>query len=143
MADPGEDSSHGKEREMAVSGVHHHDGTMVPLRDSAMTLADRAEDVRGRRVVDRNDLEIGWVNELELDATSGEIGYLDVTHGWFFGHWSSHELIPVEEILDVDEETVYIDRAGGEHPDAPVYHPALAKRTGRQERHGLRRFMPL
>ncbi|HEU0164678.1 MAG TPA: PRC-barrel domain-containing protein [Thermomicrobiales bacterium] len=129
---------------MSFFGTHHHEGNLVSLRDSAMTIANRDDDIRGRHVVDANDGEIGWINDLLLGDDAGEISYLDVTCGWFFGYWRSHELIPVIDILDIDDETVHIDRAAGEHPHLPAYHPALTEHTEQhEERHGLRRFMPL
>ena len=53
-------------------------GTLVRLSDTDLTVANPAEDIRNRNVVDRNNEEIGDVNDLFIDNRDKRVRFLEV-----------------------------------------------------------------
>lgn len=102
-------------------------GTLVPLGDTTMTVADPSEDVRGRAMLDRNGDEIGSVDDLILDDREGRVRFLRVAHGGILGIGDSHFLVPVDAITRIDAEHVHIDRERGTMSGVPGYSPELAE----------------
>jgi sporulation protein YlmC with PRC-barrel domain len=101
-------------------------GTLHRLGDTDLTVADPAEDVRGRKVVDRNGEEIGDVDDLLLDDRENKVRFLRVGAGGFLGIGEHHFLVPVDAVTRIDADHVHIDRERAGLRDVPTYDPDLA-----------------
>lgn len=112
--------------------------TLINLNDSDMTLTDDAEDVRGDKVFDTNNDEVGDVEDLLIDQQEKKVRYLQIGAGGFLGVGEKKFLIPVDSITNIDhnDDKVFIDKdreyvAGGPEYDPDVhlkdenYYPSL------------------
>jgi sporulation protein YlmC with PRC-barrel domain len=100
-------------------------GTMMRLSDSDQRLADPAQDVRGRRVLDRDGYKVGKVDDLLIDAERKKVRLLRVEHGGLRGVGASRLFIPVEAVERVTDDEVGIDRSRAQVAGAPQYDPSL------------------
>lgn len=99
--------------------------TLTRLGDSDLTVADEAEDVRGRTVVDRSGEEAGKVDGLLIDESERKVRFLEVGSGGFLGLGKKQVLVPVDAVTRLDDDHVYISM-GREHVAAgPGYDPEL------------------
>lgn len=101
--------------------------TLQPLSETGLTVQDPWADVRGRKVLDAADEEIGKVDELLIDDTETKVRLLRVEHGGFLGIGADHFLVPVDAVTSVDDDSVRIDRERAEMTDVPGYDPDLAR----------------
>lgn len=99
--------------------------TLVRLGDTNLTVADPAEDIRGRKVRDRHGEEIGDVDSLLLDEREAKVRFLEVGAGGFLGIGEKKFLVPVDAITRVDSEHVHIDQTREHVIGAPEYDPEL------------------
>ncbi len=99
---------------------HNARGTLVKLEDSGFVLEDRAQDLRGFDVYDRDGKEIGSVEGLYVDTEEREVRFLDVGAGSFLGVGEKHFMIPVEAVTDVDGDGVTIDQGRQKVIDSPA-----------------------
>lgn len=98
--------------------------TLIRLSDSGLTLADPDEDIRGLTVVDRDDAEIGKVDDLFLDEAQQRLRFLQVGSGGFLGLGKEKRLIPVDAVTATDEQVrvnLHRDRVVA----GPGYDPEL------------------
>ncbi len=102
-------------------------GAIYKLSESTLTVADPAEDVRGRKILDKTGEEIGTVDDLLLDDRENKVRFLQVAHGGFLGIGEDHFLVPVDAVTRIDADHVHIDRERGALTDAPGYRPELAE----------------
>nr|WP_221383129.1 PRC-barrel domain-containing protein [Actinoplanes polyasparticus] len=100
-------------------------GTMMRLGDSGQMLADPAQDIRGRKVLDRDGHEMGKVDDLLIDAEHQKVRLVRVEHGGLFGIGATPLFIPVEAVERVTDEEVGIDRSRVQVAGAPQYDPDL------------------
>ncbi|WP_129662666.1 PRC-barrel domain-containing protein [Phytoactinopolyspora endophytica] len=98
---------------------------LVHLNDTDLTLADEADDVRGRKVLVRGAQEIGKVDDLVIDPDERRVRFLLVGAGGFLGIGEQKRLIPVDAIESVDDDAVHIGKDQGHVADAPEYDPSL------------------
>jgi len=98
-------------------------GTIVRLDDTALTVADPADDVRGNKVVDSNGDEIGDVEGLMIDETERRVRFLEIGSGGFLGLGERKRLIPVEAITRIEGDTIHIGRERTHVAGAPEYDP--------------------
>jgi sporulation protein YlmC with PRC-barrel domain len=99
--------------------------TLTRLGDSDLTVANEAEDVRGRKVIDRNGDETGSVDGLLIDEHERKVRFLEVGSGGFLGFGKQQVLVPVDAVTRIDDEHVYIDRGREEVASGPGYDPEL------------------
>lgn len=101
--------------------------SLLKLSDTDFTVADPAQDVRGRTVVDRTGTKIGEVEDLLIDAEDRKVRFLQAWEGGFgVLHLGKQRfLIPVDAITDIDTDTVAIDQTGEQMATVPVYDPAI------------------
>jgi sporulation protein YlmC with PRC-barrel domain len=99
--------------------------TLVRLSDSNLTLANRAEDIRGRTVLDMAGEELGKVEDLFIDEQDHKVRLLEVSSGGFLGLGATKFLIPVDAIRRVTDDAVYISQSRERVAGAPRYDPAL------------------
>lgn len=95
------------------------------LGDMNLTIADRSEDIRGRRVVDRAGEDLGTVEDLLVDDRERKVRFIEVASGGFLGLGETKFLISVDAITDVGEEAVHIDQTRDRVAGAPRYAPEL------------------
>ena len=95
------------------------------LDDSEMTLADSAEDVRGRTVLDRAGQDIGEVDALLLDDAESKVRFLRVAEGGVLGIGERTFLIPVDTITRIDENHVHVNQSRDRVVESPAYDPNL------------------
>ncbi|MFC0623298.1 PRC-barrel domain-containing protein [Kribbella deserti] len=105
--------------------------TLERLEDTDLTLADPADDIRGRTVVDPGGEEIGKVDSLFIDHDERRVRLLQISSGGILGIGDSKQLIPVDSVTGVDEETVHVDQNREHVARGPVYDPDLARQDPR------------
>ena len=105
-----------------------HEGTSAlrTLNESHLTVKDSSEDVRGRKVFDRDGKHIGHVVDLMVDEGESKVRFLHVAQGGVLGIGEKRYLVPVDAVRDVNDDEVHIDRTHHHVADAPDYDPALA-----------------
>jgi sporulation protein YlmC with PRC-barrel domain len=94
-----------------------------------MPVADPAEDVRGRVVVDRDGEEIGEVKSLLIDESEAKVRFLEVESGGLLGVGGEERLLPVDAVTRVDEDAVHVDQTRERVHEAPRYDPELEDAT--------------
>src|SRR5262245_58935055 len=102
---------------------------LVRLGDTNMTVLAPELDVRGRRVIDNNGREVGYVDDLRIDATEKRVRFMRVTDGGFLGIGGQKFLVPVDAITGVEKDVVRIDRSREHVAAGPTYDPELLDRT--------------
>lgn len=100
--------------------------TLVRLSDSKLTVANRAEDIRGREVLDKNGGNLGKVDDLMIDDVEHKVRFLQVESGGFLGLGETRILIPVDAITKIDDK-VHINHTREHVARAPRYNPELIK----------------
>lgn len=98
---------------------------LIDLEETDLTVADPAEDVRGRRVVDRNGKEAGDVDGLLIDEEERRVRFLQVGSGGFLGLGKKTRLIPVNAVTRVAEDDVHVDTTLDDIAMSPAYDPDL------------------
>jgi sporulation protein YlmC with PRC-barrel domain len=99
--------------------------TLVRLEDVALEVADPADDVRGRKVVDSNGDEVGKVDGLIIDEAERAVRFLEVGSGGFLGLGEHKRLVPVEAITGVDQDAVHISPERTHVAGGPAYDPDI------------------
>ncbi|WP_337061007.1 PRC-barrel domain-containing protein [Kineococcus sp. G2] len=102
---------------------------LVRLSDSGSTVADPAEDVRGRRVVDGAGAELGTVDDLLVDRDEKHVRLLRLKHGGVLGIGAEVSFVPVEAVTGVGEDEVRVDLDRDRLAGAPRYDPDLADQS--------------
>ena len=98
---------------------------IVRLSAIELTVADPAEDVRGRKVVDKHGEEVGEVDDLLVDDREHHVRFLRVASGGFLGLGATKFLIPVEAITRISDTTVYVNPTRQYIAGAPGDDPHL------------------
>ncbi len=99
--------------------------TLSELHDTGQTVADPDEDIRGRRVIDRDGFELGRVRDLLVDTEELKVRLMRVDHGGFLGFGVTSSFVPVDAIRHVDDEAVHLHQEGTVVAGAPRYDPDL------------------
>jgi sporulation protein YlmC with PRC-barrel domain len=120
--------------------------TLLRLNDTRLTVADPAQDVRGRKVLDKNGEQIGHVEDLLVDDTEKHVRFLLVGSGGFLGFGEKKFLIPVDAVMSVKNDAVQIDRTRDHVANGPIYDPAIAEDRSPEDHYsavyGYYGFMP-
>lgn len=103
------------------------DHSLVKLGDTDQTVADPAEDIRDRDVIDRDGEDIGKVHALMIDEAEGKVRYLEVKGGGFLGIGDHTVLIPVDAITRIEDDKVHVDQTREHVAGGPIYDPELAQ----------------
>ncbi len=106
-----------------------NDSTLRKLHDSGETVARTADDVRGRKVLDKAGNNVGTVEGLMVDDAQNKVRFLRVEAGGFLGLGATYAMIPVDAISSITNDAVTIDRSGEHIKGAPHYDPALVADT--------------
>ena len=100
--------------------------SLIKLGDTDLTVADKAEDIRGRTVIDRSGDEIGDVESLLIDETEAKVRFMEIGAGGFLGIGEKKFLVPVDAISKIDADHVHVDQTREHIVGAPDYDPTLA-----------------
>lgn len=100
-------------------------GKLVRLSDVGETVVDKSDDVRGRKVIDKNGDELGKIDALLVDDRERKVRFLEVASGGFLGLGEHKSLIPIDAITQITEHQVHIDQEKGHVAGAPHYEPEL------------------
>jgi sporulation protein YlmC with PRC-barrel domain len=98
---------------------------LVKLRASEEELADKSDDIRGRRVVDIHGRSLGKIHALLVDDKEKKVRFLEVESGGILGLGEAKSFIPVEAITTVNAEEVHINQQASTVAGAPAYDPKL------------------
>lgn len=109
---------------MNEAGAHP---VLVKLSDEGQTVAPTDVDIRGRRVHDRNDVDLGRIQNLLVDTVHHKVRMLRVEHGGILGFGASASFVPVEAITAVTDDVVYIDQTRERVANAPRYDPDVVE----------------
>ncbi len=112
------------------------------LSDSDLTVADPAEDIRGRAIVDRAGEEIGKVEDLLIDDREAKVRFLLAGSGGFLGIGETKFMIPVDAITRIADDTVYINQTRERVAGGPRYDPELADETYFNDVYGYYGYSP-
>jgi sporulation protein YlmC with PRC-barrel domain len=110
---------------MMNNPLHQRDGELQHLNTSELTLADRNLDIRDRKVVDRDGLEIGRVSDLFIDPQMRKVRMIEISAGGFLGFGARHALLPVDAITSITAGIVNINQTREHLAHSPVYDPKL------------------
>ena len=124
---------------MATHGTR---AALVKLSDTNLTLANRAEDIRGRDVLDTAGEDIGKVDDLLIDEQEQKVRFLQVSSGGFLGLGATKFLIPVDAITRMTEDAVYISQARERLTGAPRYDPSLVDERYLSDVYGYYGYSP-
>ena len=102
------------------------------LNNTDLTLADSDQDIRNRKVIDRNNEEIGHVSDLFIDQVERKVRMLEVRAGGFLGLGDRHFLLPVDAITSVGKDEVHVNQTRDRIVDSPAYDPTLIVRPPRE-----------
>ena len=100
---------------------------LVRLGDTDLTLAPGAEDIRGRKLLDKDGNEIGTIDALMLDQGEQKIRFLHVSAGGFLGIGDETLLIPVDAVTEIHDDHVHVDQTRDRIVEGPRYDPALVE----------------
>lgn len=96
---------------------------LVRISESNLDLSDHAEDIRGFKVFDQNNDQIGKVDNLLVDQESNKVRFLEVSSGGFLGIGEKTFMVPVDAIERVGDNEVHIGQTAQHVVDAPAYNP--------------------
>lgn len=102
-----------------------NNATLSKLSDTDKTVDGAANDIRGRKVKDKDGEDLGTVLDLLIDDTDGKVRFLLVEHGGFLGLGETKSFIPVDAISRITEDEVFINHTRDHVAGAPGYDPAL------------------
>ncbi|GAA4588120.1 sporulation protein YlmC with PRC-barrel domain [Actinoplanes octamycinicus] len=102
---------------------------LIELSDSDQVVEDPAEDIRGRKVRDRDGHELGRVDDLLIDPEERKVRFLRVAHGGILGFGGTASFVPVEAIRAIDDEIVHVAEPKQIVAEAPAYDPELIDAT--------------
>jgi sporulation protein YlmC with PRC-barrel domain len=83
-------------------------GALEPLSQSNVEIADRREDIRGRKVHDRTGEEFGKIEDVFVDPAERRARFVSVKSGDFLGLGGSHYLLPVE-VISLESDRVVVN----------------------------------
>ncbi len=104
---------------------HTTDAELEKLSETGLTLADPAQDIRDRKVVDASGEDIGHVGALFIDRAERKVRMLEIRAGGFLGLGERHFLLPVEAITSIAKGEVHINQTRDRIVHSPAYDPAL------------------
>ena len=116
--------------------------TLLWLSDTGLTVADRAEDIRGRNALDMAGEGLGIVNDLLIDEREHKVRFLGVSSGGFLGLGAKNFLIPVDTILRITEDGVYIGQGRERVSRVLAYDPTLVDEPYLSEVHECYGYPP-
>jgi sporulation protein YlmC with PRC-barrel domain len=93
-------------------------GVLEPLSQSNVALVNATEDIRGRKVYDRDGQEFGKVDEVFIDPYERYARFISVKSGDILGIGGERRLVPVEAVT-IDGDRVVINATSSQIADGP------------------------
>lgn len=103
-----------------------HMATLEKLSDAHLTVNDPHEDIRGRKVRDKDGKDIGKVDDLLIDTRERKVRLMRVESGGFLGVGETKVLIPIDAITKISDDAIHVNQTRDHIAHAPRYDPALA-----------------
>ncbi|RYX82038.1 PRC-barrel domain containing protein [bacterium] len=98
---------------------------LMRLADTQLILANPSADVRGHRVMDSNQRKIGYVRGLMVDEATPKVCFLEIAFGGVLGWGESAFLVPVEAVVRVEKNAIFIDQTCQRSLSEVSYQPEL------------------
>ena len=114
-----------RDSKIDVAPATTSNAALVKLTNTSLALADAGQDIRGRKVVDRHQDEIGHVSSLFIDEAERKVRMIEIRAGGLFGIGERHFLVPVDAIAAVDKDEVHITVTREHIAGSPPYNPDL------------------
>jgi sporulation protein YlmC with PRC-barrel domain len=99
--------------------------SLEKLKDTSLALADPDQDIIGRKVIDREGVEIGHVSNLFIDEDLRKVRMLEIRAGGMLGLGERHFLLPVDAVTSVDSDDVHVNETQDRISRSPAYDPSL------------------
>jgi sporulation protein YlmC with PRC-barrel domain len=93
-------------------------GVLEPLSQSNVGLANATEDIRGRKVHDRDGQEFGKVDDVFVDPYERYARFISVKSGDVLGLGGERRLVPIEAVM-IDGDRVVINATSSQIVDGP------------------------
>jgi sporulation protein YlmC with PRC-barrel domain len=103
-------------------------GMLVRLSDTGQTVADPANDIRGRPVLDESGGDLGTVEDLLFDTERRRIRLLRVVRGGILGFGVKPCYVPVAAVIHAGA-VVHVRTSGTPTHASPGYDPDLVPDT--------------
>lgn len=103
----------------------HDNSTLIKLSDTGQTVEKPEDDLRGRKVKDKDGNDVGKVHDLLIDDQERKVRFLLVEHGGFLGLGETTSFVPVDAITRISADDVYINHSSEHIVGAPRYDPSL------------------
>jgi len=108
---------------------------LTKLSDTNLILADASQDIRDRKVIDRNGDDIGRIDDLFIDQEERMVRMLQIKAGGFLGIGERHFLLPVDTITaisNIDVAEIHVNVTRERVIGSPVYNPHLVLAPARE-----------
>jgi sporulation protein YlmC with PRC-barrel domain len=102
-----------------------HPERLLKLSETALTMANPDEDVRGRQVLDIEVEEIGVIDEVLIDNREAKMRFIEVASGGLFGGGRQKFLIPIDAIIRITDKVILLNQTRQRVVDAPPYDPEI------------------
>ena len=102
-----------------------NDSPLEKLTDSGLVLADSAQDIRGRKVVDSSGVTIGHVSALFVDQGERKVRMIEIRVGDVLGIGGHHILLPVDAVTNVEAHEVRVNQTRAHAIASPSYDPEI------------------
>lgn len=116
--------------------------TLIDLDDANLILENPDDDIRGRKVIDRNEQEFGEVDGLLVDERDEKVRFLRIASGGFLGLGKTKRLVPIDAITRVGDDAVHIDRTKEHVAGTSPYDPQVVSPTYYETVYGEYGFPP-
>jgi sporulation protein YlmC with PRC-barrel domain len=97
---------------------------LIRLSDSGQTVADPAQDVRGRHVLDESGERLGTVEDLLVDPDRRRIRFLRVVRGGVLGWGVTPCYVAADAVIHAGA-AVLVRTTDGSSPNGAGYDPGL------------------
>ena len=99
--------------------------TLSKLTGTGTTVKNAADDMRGRKVTDRDGKDVRKVRDVFVDDRERKARFLLVEHRGFLGIDEKKSFIPVDAISRTTSDDVYFNDTRDHRAEAPGYDPGL------------------
>lgn len=103
----------------------HANSMLSKLSDTGQLVKSLSDDLRGRKVKDKDGNGLGKVVDLLIDDEEHKARFLLVEHGGFLGLGERKSFIPVDAITEITNDDVHIDHSRDQVGGAPHFDPDL------------------
>jgi sporulation protein YlmC with PRC-barrel domain len=117
-------------------------GKLIRLIDSNITFAHLSDDIRGKDIFDRNSNKIGVVDALFIDEKEKKIRLIRAVSDGSMGIGQNISLIPIEAIVRITGNAIYVDFTTQHIKNAPIFEPELIEKDYLENLYGHYGIIP-